>query len=60
MDGSVRFTSTMPSRTSTRVDAEPAGRPVGVVTSDQEVARDVVGKAGVRVVGSRALVRLLG
>ena len=42
------------------VDAEPAGRPVGVVTSDQEVARDVVGKAGVRVVGSRALVRLLG
>jgi predicted RNA-binding protein with PIN domain len=42
------------------VAAEPAGRPVGVVTSDQEIVRDVVRQAGVRAVGSRALVRLLG
>jgi predicted RNA-binding protein with PIN domain/phosphoglycolate phosphatase-like HAD superfamily hydrolase len=42
------------------VAAEPPGRPVCVVTSDQEVVRDVLGKPGVRVVGSRALVRLLG
>jgi len=42
------------------VAAEPPGRPVGVVTSDQEVVRDVLGRPGVRVVGSRALVRLLG
>jgi predicted RNA-binding protein with PIN domain len=41
------------------VAAEPPGRPVGVVTSDQEVARDVARKPGVRVIGSRALVRLL-
>jgi predicted RNA-binding protein with PIN domain len=41
------------------VAAEPEGRPVGVVTSDQEIVRDVVRKPGVRVVGSRALVRLL-
>jgi len=42
------------------VEAEPVGRPVGVVTSDQEIARDVVRKTGVRVIGARALVRLLG
>jgi predicted RNA-binding protein with PIN domain len=42
------------------VAAEPSGRPVVVVTSDQEIVRDVVRKPGVRVVGSRALVRLLG
>ncbi len=42
------------------VAAEPPGRPVGVVTSDQEVVRDVREQPGVRVVGSRALVRLLG
>jgi predicted RNA-binding protein with PIN domain len=42
------------------VAAEPPGRPIGVVTSDQEVVRDVLGRPGVRVVGSRALVRLLG
>lgn len=42
------------------VEAEPPGRPVVVVTSDQEVVRDVVRKPGVRVVGSRALLRLLG
>jgi rRNA-processing protein FCF1 len=42
------------------VAAEPPGRPVAVVTSDQEVVRDVLEKPGVRVVGSRALVRLLG
>ena len=42
------------------VAAEPPGRPVGVVTSDQEVARDVADRPGVRVVASRALVRLLG
>jgi predicted RNA-binding protein with PIN domain len=41
------------------VEAEPPGRPVGVVTSDQEIARDVARKSGVRVIGSRALVRLL-
>jgi predicted RNA-binding protein with PIN domain len=41
------------------VAAEPPGRPVGVVTSDQEIARDVVRRAGVRVVASRALFRLL-
>lgn len=41
------------------VAAEPQGRPVGVVTSDQEIARDVGRKAGVRVIGARALVRLL-
>jgi predicted RNA-binding protein with PIN domain len=42
------------------VAAEPDGRPVGVVTSDQEIARDVGRKSGVRVIGARALVRLLG
>ena len=42
------------------VAAEPPGRPVVVVTSDQEIVRDVMRKPGVRVVGSRALVRLLG
>jgi predicted RNA-binding protein with PIN domain len=42
------------------VVAEPPGRPVVVVTSDQAIVRDVVRKPGVRVVGSRALVRLLG
>lgn len=42
------------------VAVEPAGRPVAVVTSDQEIVRDVVRKAGVRVVGARAMVRLLG
>jgi predicted RNA-binding protein with PIN domain len=42
------------------VAAEPVGRPVGVVTSDQEIARDVGRKSGVRVIGARALVRLLG
>jgi predicted RNA-binding protein with PIN domain len=42
------------------VDAEPPGRPVAVVTSDQEIARDVGRKSGVRVIGARALVRLLG
>jgi predicted RNA-binding protein with PIN domain len=41
------------------VAAEPAGRPIAVVTSDQEIVRDVVRKTGVRVVGARALVRLL-
>lgn len=41
------------------VAAEPPGRPVGVVTSDQEIARDVARKPGVWVVGARALVRLL-
>jgi predicted RNA-binding protein with PIN domain len=41
------------------VAAEPPGRAVGVVTSDQEIVRDVVRKAGVRVIGARALVRLL-
>jgi predicted RNA-binding protein with PIN domain len=42
------------------VAAEPAGRPVAVVTSDQEIVRDVVRRPGVRAIGSRALVRLLG
>jgi predicted RNA-binding protein with PIN domain len=42
------------------VEAEPAGRPVAVVTSDQEVVRDVVRRPGVRAIGSRALLRLLG
>jgi predicted RNA-binding protein with PIN domain len=42
------------------VAAEPAGRPVGVVTSDQEIVRDVVRKPGVRAVAARALLRLLG
>jgi predicted RNA-binding protein with PIN domain len=42
------------------VAAEPPGRPVVVVTGDQEIVRAVVRKAGVRVVGSRALIRLLG
>ena len=41
------------------VAAEPPGRPVGVVTSDQEIVRDVVRLPGVRVIGSHALVRLL-
>jgi predicted RNA-binding protein with PIN domain len=41
------------------VEAEPAGRPVVVVTSDQAIVRDVLRKPGVRVVGSRAVVRLL-
>jgi len=41
------------------VAAEPPGRPLGVVTSDQEIVRDVLRKPGVRVIGSRALVRLL-
>jgi len=42
------------------VAAEPPGRPVVVVTSDQEIVRDVVRRPGVRAVGSSALVRLLG
>jgi predicted RNA-binding protein with PIN domain len=42
------------------VAVEPPGRPVGVVTSDQEIVRDVVRRPGVRAIGSRALVRLLG
>ena len=41
------------------VAAEPAGRAVVVVSSDQEVARDVV-RAGFRVVASAALRPLLG
>lgn len=41
------------------VRAEPPGRPVVVVTSDREVARDV-SRAGARVADSRALVRLVG
>ncbi|HEX2893537.1 MAG TPA: NYN domain-containing protein [Marmoricola sp.] len=41
------------------VAVEPAGRPIAVVTSDQEIVRDVVRKAGVRVVGARAMVRLI-
>ena len=40
------------------VAAEPRGRPVVVVSSDQEVARDVV-RAGARAVASTALARLL-
>ena len=42
------------------VAAEPPGRPVAVVTSDQEIVRDVVRRPGVRAIGSRALLRLLG
>ena len=42
------------------VAVEPPGRPVVVVTSDRAIVRDVVRKPGVRVVGARALVRLLG
>lgn len=41
------------------VAAEPPGRPVGVVTSDQEIVRDVTRQAGVRAVAARSLVRLL-
>jgi hypothetical protein len=41
------------------VAAEPPGRPIGVVTSDQEIVRDVVQQAGVRAIAARALVRLL-
>jgi predicted RNA-binding protein with PIN domain len=41
------------------VAAEPPGRPVAVVTSDQAIVRDVVRRTGVRAIGSRALVRLL-
>ncbi len=41
------------------VDAEPPGRPVVVVTSDQAVVRDVT-RAGARTAGAAALVRLLG
>ena len=40
------------------VAAEPTGRVVVVVTSDQEVARDVV-RAGARSVAADALVALL-
>jgi predicted RNA-binding protein with PIN domain len=40
------------------VAAEPRGRPVVVVSSDQEVARDVA-RAGARVAAARALSRLL-
>lgn len=40
------------------VAAEPTGRPVVVVTSDQEVVRDVR-RGGARVVGAVVLVRLL-
>jgi predicted RNA-binding protein with PIN domain len=40
------------------VAAEPRGRPVVVVSSDQEVARDVA-RAGARVAASPALSRLL-
>ena len=40
------------------VAAEPQGRPVVVVSSDQEVARDV-GRAGAHVVAATALSRLL-
>ena len=41
------------------VEAEPPGRPVVVVTSDREVADDVV-RAGFRAVGSPALLGLIG
>ncbi len=41
------------------VEAEPRGRPLVVVSSDQEVVRDAA-RAGARPVGSQALVRLLG
>jgi predicted RNA-binding protein with PIN domain len=40
------------------VAAEPQGRPVVVVTSDQAVAQDVR-RAGARVVGAVVLARLL-
>lgn len=40
------------------VEAEPSGRPVVVVSTDQEVARDVA-RAGARVVPALALIRLL-
>jgi predicted RNA-binding protein with PIN domain len=40
------------------VAAEPQGRPVVVVSSDQEVARDVA-RAGARPVAAMALARLL-
>jgi predicted RNA-binding protein with PIN domain len=40
------------------VDAEPGGRPVVVVSDDQEVVRDVV-RAGAHRAGSRALARLI-
>jgi hypothetical protein len=40
------------------VHAEPPGRPVVVVSSDQEVVRDVV-REGARSVASAALSRLL-
>lgn len=40
------------------VDAEPQGRPVVVVTSDQEVVRDVA-RSGARPVAAPALARLL-
>lgn len=42
------------------VAAEPEGRPLGVVTSDQGIVRSVARRPGVYVVASRALVRLLG
>ncbi len=41
------------------VAAEPPGRPVGVVTSDQEIVRAVTRRPGVHAVAARALVRLL-
>lgn len=41
------------------VAAEPPGRPIGVVTSDQEIVRSVTRRAGVYAVAARALVRLL-
>ena len=41
------------------VDAEPQGRPLVVVSSDQEVVRDVT-RSGARVVAATALSRLLG
>jgi hypothetical protein len=40
------------------VAAEPKGRPVVVVSTDQEVARDVA-RAGARPVAASALARLL-
>lgn len=42
------------------VEAEPPGRPVAVVTSDQEIVRDVTRRPGTRAVAARSLVRLLG
>jgi YacP-like NYN domain len=41
------------------VAAEPPGRPVVVVSSDQQLVRDVA-RAGARPVAATALVRLLG